>query len=64
MMEVGGLFFDFGAVRTALTEILRAGGRRQGRRETLRLRRVSGRVVGRASKTVLEDTIDARVGRA
>ena len=25
MMEVGGLFFDFGAIRTALTEMLRAG---------------------------------------
>ena len=33
MMEVGGLFFDFGAVRTDLTEMLHAGlpGVRQGR---------------------------------
>ena len=61
---MGGFFFDFGAVRTALTEMLRAGGRRHGRRETLRLRRVSGRVVGRTRKTVFEDTLDAGVGRA
>ncbi len=25
-MDVGGFFFDFGAVRTDLTEMLRAGG--------------------------------------
>ena len=64
MMDVGGFFFDFGAVRTALTEMLRAGGRRQGRREALRLWRVSRGVVGRTRKTVVEDTLDAGLGRA
>ena len=60
-MEVGGLFFDFGAVRTALTEMLRAGHRRPA--HALRARQEVQRLVTVEIGCLCLRELRARVGR-